>query len=448
MNLEELRKAIAAADNASAAAKVLGDHAARGRPEYDGQAAAFQHAGRVALEPFFGDAAKGVSEAVCETAWRLARRNGNPIRSEPRSTDRPLELPRVRTLGQILADPEALNPPTPVAPHLAWPERVSMLAAREKVGKGTLVAGAVAAVSNGLTFLDGRAMHGFVLYAALEDHTADLARRLHSFAADPDRTLIPDPIDTHEQLAGLVSDYSPLLVVVDTLAKFVERLELESGDGSGWTRAMTPFIDLARETGAAVLLVHHGGKADGSYRDSTAIGASVDVILEMRPDGEDAYVRHVRAKGRVPVRDYRVKYHPAPGGPAYFELLGAELSLDARILRFVEDNPGSSQRAIRDGVQGKASEVAVELRKLESSGAVEDRGTEHRSQWHAVSAGNPQGTGQEPVRNRSGNRFSGEQGESGSPAEGGVRSTPSAGTAHQEPDDVQADLEQAIGGAQ
>ena len=37
----------------------------------------------------------------------------------------------------------------------------------------------------------------------------------------------------------------------------------------------------AHESGVALILVHHGRKADGKYRDSSAIGAAVDVILEM-----------------------------------------------------------------------------------------------------------------------------------------------------------------------
>ncbi len=43
-------------------------------------------------------------------------------------------------------------------------------------------------------------------------------------------------------------------------------------------QALTHYAD---ESGAAQILVHHGRKSDGKYRDSSAIGAAVDVIIEM-----------------------------------------------------------------------------------------------------------------------------------------------------------------------
>src|SRR6185437_3394504 len=59
-----------------------------------------------------------------------------------------------RMLPEILADPELLKVPPVVMPRLAWRGRVSLLAAREKSGKTTLVGAGAAAHSAGQVFLD------------------------------------------------------------------------------------------------------------------------------------------------------------------------------------------------------------------------------------------------------------------------------------------------------
>ena len=44
---------------------------------------------------------------------------------------------------------------------------------------------------------------------------------------------------------------------------------------------MRPLVRIARDTNCALVLLHHAGKSEGKYRDSTEIGAAVDVIVEM-----------------------------------------------------------------------------------------------------------------------------------------------------------------------
>jgi hypothetical protein len=169
---------------------------------------------------------------------------------------------------------------------------------------------------------------------------------------------------------------------------------------------MKALTRLARDSGAAVLLLHHARKSDGQYRDSSAIGAGVDYILEMQPGDEDN-VRKITGRGRRAVEDCVIRLE---GGR--YVLAAGEASLDARVLLFIEANPGCSMRALRDAVVGKAEVIQSIVRTLISSGAVQDRGTGRGMKLHAVrfpagTAGNRSGTTPEPVpgTTQDGDRF-------------------------------------------
>ena len=61
---------------------------------------------------------------------------------------------------------------------------------------------------------------------------------------------------------------------------------------------MSELLGLAQSSGAAILVLHHAGKKDGEYRDSTEIGAGVDMLIQM-PGGIKGNRQRLEAKGRV-----------------------------------------------------------------------------------------------------------------------------------------------------
>lgn len=322
-----------------------------------------------------------------------------PYETPEDSTD---DRTRVRTLREVLADPDVLTPPEPLVPRLVWRGRVTLFAAREKTGKSTMAGAAAAAVSNGTQFLDGRCVRGTVLVVGLEEHIADLAQRLVRFAADEDRVLILDALDDIEDLGAHVIEHRPDLVVIDTLPALVERMRLDSGSATHWTPVMARIRRMAHATDCGILVAHHANRADGTYRDSSAIGAGVDVILEMREDADDPNVRRIRARGRIPVSDFSLRYVEDPR-PPYFILEGGELSLDTRLLAFVDREPGCSTTRIRKGVSGRAEEIRNVLDQLADAGEVENRGPAQRSAWYRLSSDeSPRGTWVEGVGNGSG----------------------------------------------
>jgi hypothetical protein len=160
-----------------------------------------------------------------------------------------------------------------------------------------------------------------------------------------------------------------VLIVVDTLATWADRWVEDARSATSWTPVMAALTALARDTGAAVVLLHHARKSDGQYRDSSAIGAGVDVILEMAQHTEDPNMRTLKARGRWSMQGFAVRL----AGDAY-ELAGGELSLDARVLLYIERTPGCSLRRLRDGIGGRAADVDAALRRLLDRGAIRDDG--------------------------------------------------------------------------
>jgi hypothetical protein len=324
-------------------------------------------------------------------------------------TPTPSAPPRIsRRLSTILADPAALQPPAVVVPRLAWRGRTTLLAAREKAGKSTLATAAAGAVSRGAAWLGDATARGEVLWAALEEHVADLAARMTDWAADPERVHVLDVLAGLEDgMAALHAEaraIAPVLVVVDTLSAFVDAIgsRPDPGSSTAWTPIMTGLTRIARDTDAAVLIVHHARRSDGAYRDSSAIGAGVDAIVEMA-DGLDADVRVLRIRARWREGDYSVRLLGTADHPHY-ELATGELSLDARVLLHVEAHPGCSLRSLREVIAGRTAEIGAAVQRLLASGAVENRGDgasmalypRNHSGNHPGSGGSPQGTNAEP----------------------------------------------------
>lgn len=283
--------------------------------------------------------------------------------------------PLVRSLADILSDPTVLEPPVPVVPRLAWRGRVTLLAAREKAGKSTLVTAAASPVTTGGHWLGDMTTTGPVLIIALEEHMGDLAARCQEWGADPSRLYIVDSLATAGEpmnaIRAAVDEVEPALLIVDTLAALVAHLtdRPDPGSSTAWTPIMAALTRIARETDAAVLLLHHARKSDGAYRDSTAIGAGVDVIALMSEDGQDADVRRIKVKARWAVPDYSVRMMSGR-----YELSSGEVSLDARVLLHIESHPGTSMRALRSAITGANTAIDAAVSRLIERGALQDHG--------------------------------------------------------------------------
>jgi predicted ATP-dependent serine protease len=176
-----------------------------------------------------------------------------------------------------------------------------------KTGKSTLVYRMVVCIAKGIDFLERKTEQGGVLILAVEEHPRDVERRLRRFGM----TEI-DPIYIHvgpvreqaeilNDIKNFIIEKKIVLVVIDSLSRFWN--VQDENNNTEVIRQLSPLLEMARETNAAVLLVHHERKSGGddgrSIRGGSALFGLVDqaIFLERRP-GEVSNKRVLKTLGR------------------------------------------------------------------------------------------------------------------------------------------------------
>jgi AAA domain/Bifunctional DNA primase/polymerase, N-terminal len=201
------------------------------------------------------------------------------------------------------------------APPVEWvwkpylPEgALVLLAGFMKAGKTTFAYPLIRSVAQGKPFLGSPTQQGGVLVLAVEEHPRDVQRRLERFGVSAN-----DPVEVHTgpldespatftALKEYVQDRRIRLVVLDTLPAFwgIE----DENDNAKIGKAVRPWLALARETGAAVLLVHHESKAGGEggrgIRGASSLFGLVDqgLLLTVPPGASSTNKRILSAFGR------------------------------------------------------------------------------------------------------------------------------------------------------
>ncbi len=288
------------------------------------------------------------------------------------------------SLVELLARPELLQPPTCVLPRLAYRGRLVIVSGPDKSGKSTLLADGAASLTRGRNFLGGpvHVLHdGRAVWVGLEEAVGDVVRRFNDLHADAQKIQL-SVIQASDLLARtheLLDSWPADMVVVDCLAEYA-RVTMgqapEDGDNAAWGALVRPWVALARQTEAGVVLIHHTRRSDGQFRGAGEIAAAADAIfeIEMPTKTEDPTLRRLRGRGRWPIEPFTVALVDGR-----YELSGGtELSLDARVLLHVENNPGTSGAAVREAVGGRTQAVLAALNRLVERGAIRKGGSEKR----------------------------------------------------------------------
>lgn len=288
-------------------------------------------------------------------------------------------------LSELLADDFVMRPPPPVVPRLAWSGRSTLLAAREKSGKSTLIGYVASRVSNGERFLGDECQKGDVLVVGLEEFIGDVARRLRHFGADPEHVFVMDsfqgdPAARPAEVRSVVQQLRPLLVIVDSLVAYAHGRGIDENDAA-MIGVVQPLTDLAHETGAALVIVHHASKMDGRARGSTAITGATDVVVEFFPPDEDTDPtrRRMRSVGRVPVeRQYDLRFD----GQDYELTDGQEAPVETRIVALVTERPGISSNELFREIGGGRNRVLAAVNSLAAQRLIENTsGQSKRPKW-------------------------------------------------------------------
>lgn len=165
----------------------------------------------------------------------------------------------------------------------------AILCGRPKAGKTTEALNFALCVARGELFLGRETRKGPVLYVALEGARGgwkSILRKLGVTEADDFFICVGRaPEQALTWLHAAIQEHAPTLVVVDT----VQRL-LRVKDGNDYAATSNSFdavIELARLTGAALLLLHHSGRTKheqivDEVMGSTAWAGAVDTVFLLR----------------------------------------------------------------------------------------------------------------------------------------------------------------------
>ena len=201
-----------------------------------------------------------------------------------RNGTRPVQL---MTLGQLRAEP---------AREVDWlvdgllpVDGLSLLVSPPKVGKSTLARCLAVATATGAEWLGRTVQPGAVVHLALEERPGTVRGHYDGLGA-PDEGIhvllgaAPPPEERLDWLRAAITETDAALVLVDPVQRWVK-----IADGNAYsevTERLGPYIDLARELGVHISLIHHSRKGGGERGDevlgSTAFSASVDTVVSLR----------------------------------------------------------------------------------------------------------------------------------------------------------------------
>ena len=226
------------------------------------------------------------------TLYKLAKANAPPIGNG-------------RLTFRTPAECDASPPRGYVVKGLAAPRDVLCIFGAPGAGKSLIAPYVGYMLALGLPAFGMRTKAGRVMYVAAEDELGmrgrlAALRRRHGDA--PDMLLVAgladlldDLVPDLDALQAAVADQRPSLIVIDTLAMAFPGLEENDARDMGRVVAVARSLTIH---GAAVMLIHHGTKADGSTpRGHSVLNGALDAALQLQP-GDDGIIRGKLTKNK------------------------------------------------------------------------------------------------------------------------------------------------------
>jgi len=275
-----------------------------------------------------------------------------------------------------------------------------LLVGKPKEGKTTLSYELASKIARGLPFLGRQTRQGAVVILAVEEHGRDVRIRVHNLGATTCGNLYvhvgplqPTPT-VLAHITSFAKEHNVKLILVDTLAAFW-RIENEN-DAAEMTKVIKPLLQLARESGACVLLNHHARKSEGSYGDeirgSGALFGLVDVALIMKRH-DVSNQRLLLAQSRYPetpselVLELRESGYVALGDPASVSKTARLTKLTAMLSDQWEETEVIAKRAALPTREGyRLLNILVEEGKALRDGKGK-KGSPYRFKQNSIHAG-------------------------------------------------------------
>jgi hypothetical protein len=257
---------------------------------------------------------------------------------------------------------------------------VVLLVAAPKAGKSTFARELAAAVAGGGRWLGWRTTRGTVWMLIFQDKRSEVRkhlRRLGVTGNEAIRFFIDQaPADLLPRLHDLAKQERPALIVVDMLAGLLPVKDLN--DYAQVSQKFEPLLHLSRDSGAGLLLLHHGS-AHGVAREgldaalgSTALSGSVDNVLVLRRVDGHRVLSSVQRIGP----DLEPTIVTLSADTGRLELAGSKRDVDdeqlgKRILdALAQERAPVFESALQANVEGRKSDQVRVLRRLLGAGKV------------------------------------------------------------------------------
>jgi hypothetical protein len=260
-----------------------------------------------------------------------------------------------------------------------------LLAGKPKAGKSTLARDLAFQVATGGQALGCRCTAGPVWYVVFEDKRSEVKKHFGQMGAtgqEPVRFVFPQRTDDLVgKLQALAAKEKPILIIIDTLQRLIGARDLN--DYAEVTTKLTPILSLARESGAAVVLVHHAGKGDRAGIDaplgSTALAGSVDNVLLYSRTEKYRLLSSIQRIG-PDLPELVVTLHIETGrvslGGTRHDADVAELK--DGMLSALKDSEGLTETELSKQVEGRSKGKREAIRALLAEGKVERHGAGKR----------------------------------------------------------------------
>lgn len=262
---------------------------------------------------------------------------------------------------------------------------LSLLVAKPKVGKSTLARNLALRIARGDPhFLMRMVMtHGPVVYLALEEKRGEVRRHFERMGATEELPILVHigsaPEEALEELRKAIVDSKAVFAIVDPLQRLARVHDLN--DYSQVSLALEPLMQIARETGCHIMLIHHANKGLGreggdSILGSTALFGGVDCALIMKRTEANRTIESIQRYGEDIPRTV-LAFDPLTGlmtsGGTLEDAQQAECGKD--ILAFMGDQELTEQE-VKDGLPDhKHGMISKSLRLLRDQGKMQRNGS-------------------------------------------------------------------------
>jgi hypothetical protein len=270
---------------------------------------------------------------------------------------------------------------------------LTLVAGREGEGKSLTAMQLAVGVAAGVPVVGVGCHRGGVLVIDAENGGQEIHRRVRSLGLAHDAAEYFSIYEAHgwhlesdlRDLEAMLREQAPALVVLDSFRSLWPGGD--ENDSGEVAQVLDPLRNLLRAHGASGLLLHHSSKR-GSYRGSTGIGASCDLVFALEsadgdtdPQRRRLACRKCRLAARPAARWLRITSHEGrvsvlPTMPHVRDVAPRTPARDAlrpRMLEEIRKRPGLrlSEWAVNAGREPKDGTVRAVRDALEQDGVVE-----------------------------------------------------------------------------